>query len=429
MLRYDGLWQEVIESQRILADLEVGPDASVAVQLPPCVESTAVILATWRLGARLVIVDHRVPQEQWEGIVDWCRPQVTVTAANLQAGRDQLAVQYRPRPGQPRDSEHALILFSSGSTGLPKGIGRTVSDLMDEVEKTAGVDGAPAKGECIVAAISFAYAYGLFWLLHALRSACTLIIPEQVTAHGLLRCVQDSIGPTTLLGVPFHLKMLATVSEPPQLPQFRRVVSSGEAVDAELCELIAERFGVKVGQAYGMTEVGMIAADLDGRFRPAVGVLAPGVRAGIDHSGELLIAMEKSPYVDESKEKRWDNGWFRTGDAATLSPDGFVTLHGRLDSQIAVGGLKVDLMAIERIVTSVDGVREATVVHDGRSIKAYLALAESGSVDRVRAEVGRRLAAHQMPSNYHVLPTLPATPTGKRIRDPRRLAQAAEEAR
>jgi acyl-coenzyme A synthetase/AMP-(fatty) acid ligase len=220
--------------------------------------------------------------------------------------------------------------------------------------------------------------------------------------------------------------MLAGVTDPPPLPQFKRFVSSGEAAPADLCDLVAGRYGTQVGQIYGMTETGMIAADLSGRLRPSAGALAPGVRARTER-GELLVRLPSSPYVDEPGElsDAWRDGWFHTGDAATIDQEDQLHLKGRLDSQVAIGGLKVDLMAVERILAAIEGVRDVVVVHHD-AIYAYVVLDTPDALRHLRSAAIQQLAPHQRPSVYRAMPALPKTPTGKPVRDFRQLSAAAK---
>ncbi|MFI7122019.1 class I adenylate-forming enzyme family protein [Amycolatopsis sp. NPDC049868] len=419
--------REAVEArQQELRDLGIGSESSVAIRVPACAEFVTTALATWRCGARLILVDHRVPDVYWERILGEYHPDIGVTSSDEAYPDGRLGTRLTQLPGRPPATEHALIQFSSGSTGIFKGIGRSVEDIVAEVEKTASVDHAPKNGEKVVLLTAFSHAYGLFaGLLNSLRTGADLIVRGEGTAFAVFRTIQECRGPTTVLGVPFHLRMLSTVIDPPSLTHFERFISSGEVAPADLCDAVADRYGTRVGQIYGMTETGMIAADLGGRLRPAVGVLAPGVEART-RQGELLVRLSASPYVNGADQLRggWRKGWFHTGDAASIDDENRVRLDGRLDSQIAVGGLKVDLMAVEDILAAIEGVRDIVVVHHN-AIHAYLVLDTPDVLNHVRDAANRLLAPHQRPAAYHVVPALPATPTGKRIRDPEQLSAAA----
>ena len=132
-----------------------------------------------------------------------------------------------------------------------------------------------------------------------------------------------------------------------------------------------------------------------------------------------------SPYIGLSDPTRFADGWLRTKDAATIDPStGLVTILGRLDSQISVGGLKVDLTEVEQTLAAVPDVAEVVVVHDG-DIEAYLALAADSTVDTVWQVITGELAAFKRPRRLHVLDRLPRTATGKLVRNPAALREAA----
>src|SRR5258706_15252941 len=109
-----------------------------------------------------------------------------------------------------------------------------------------------------------------------------------MTVDGILSGVAASGGPTTLLGVPFHIELLSSGSAPPKLPQLTGMPTGGEMVRAEVHAAFVDRFGVRLGNMYGMTEVGVIATDLFGQHRPAV-LPAPRITVR-GAAGQLLIA-------------------------------------------------------------------------------------------------------------------------------------------
>ncbi|MFB7947299.1 long-chain fatty acid--CoA ligase, partial [Kitasatospora phosalacinea] len=179
------------------------------------------------------------------------------------------------------------------------------------------------------------------------------------------------------------------------------------------------RYGVPLGTMYGMTERGVIATDLDGTLHPAAAPVH-GTELRED-GGELHLAMAASPYPGLTDPARWSDGWLRTRDAGRVDPaSGRVTVLGRRDSQVSIGGLKVDLNEVEHTLAALPGVREAVVVFTDGAIEAYLATEGPGATDRadaVREALTRELAAFKRPRQLTFLPALPRTATGKLVRD------------
>jgi acyl-coenzyme A synthetase/AMP-(fatty) acid ligase len=260
-------------------------------------------------------------------------------------------------------------------------------------------------------------------LLHGLHAGVAVVLPDRLTAEGIIASVAGDAAPATVIGVPFYAELMASAVNPPPLPQLRRMVVAGELVRPGVPGAFTARFGVPLGTMYGMTEIGVIATDLTGANWPAVeptfGML---VRV---QDGELRIRMSASPYVGLSDPTRFDEGWLRTKDAASIDIEtGMVTILGRLDSQISVGGLKVDLTEVEQTLAAMPQVTEVVVIFDGE-IEAFVALAEDSTVDSVRSALAQRLAPFKMPRRLTVLPALPRTATGKLVRASTALREAS----
>jgi acyl-coenzyme A synthetase/AMP-(fatty) acid ligase len=186
----------------------------------------------------------------------------------------------------------------------------------------------------------------------------------------------------------------------------------------------AAAYGVPLGTMYGMTEVGVIATDLSGRTAPAV-TPAHGMSLRVA-GGELLLRLPASPYVGLVDDTRWADGWLRTRDAASIDQaTGLVTILGRLDSQVSVGGLKVDLTEVEQALCALPAVDSAVVAFDG-TIEAYLVLREGMRISAVESALAERLAPFKRPRRLHVLSALPRTATGKISRDRAVLRAAAD---
>jgi acyl-coenzyme A synthetase/AMP-(fatty) acid ligase len=319
-------------------------------------------------------------------------------------------------PGGPAETPHAVIQLSSGSTGPSKVIGRTAADLVAELDRYTRIEGVPLPGERIIVLASMVHVLGLVGgLLYGLHVGAGVQPPERLTGDSILDAVAAEATPATVLGVPFHIGLLASVLDPPTLPQLKRMTTGGELQPAAVVEAFDATYGVPLGNMWGMTEVGVIATDLFGEYRPSLAP-APGLDV-VERDGELLVSRPESPYLGLVDPARWADGWLHTRDAGTVGKDtGLVTVQGRLDSQVSVGGLKVDLTEVEATLGELPGVVAAVVLHD-EVITAYVQLTDPATAQSIDAGLTERLAAYKRPRRLHVLETMPRTTTGKLVRD------------
>jgi acyl-coenzyme A synthetase/AMP-(fatty) acid ligase len=402
---------------------------TLALRLPPSLAFVSALLAGWSCGAQVSLLDHRLTEAEAQRALERVGAQVVVTGTDVVAsklrGYAEATAVATPRPGgSPAGTDHALVQLSSGSTGASKVIARTAADLHDELERYRALTGPafPGAGERMVVLASIVHVLGLVGgLLHCLARDVPLAFAERLTGDGVLATVAADPRPTTVLGVPFHAELLTAAGG--RAPNLRGAIVAGELVRPGLPALFRDRLGVPLGTMYGMTEVGVIATDLDGRRHPAV-LPCVGVRV-VD--GELQVRRESSPYLGLSDPTRWADSWLHTRDSATIDPGtGEVTIRGRLDSQVSIGGLKVDLTEVEQTLAALPEVAEVVVLHED-GIEAYLALVPGGRRDAVETAIVRELAAFKRPRRLRVLPALPRTATNKVVRDPAVLRRAATD--
>jgi 3-hydroxy-4-methylanthranilate adenylyltransferase len=432
-----------------VAELEEGLRAAglssggtAALRLAPSLGFVTALLAAWRIGAQVSLLDHRLTEAEVARALDRLAPQVLVeperSANTAMRGYSEVAPRVRALPqGRPAETDHVLVQLSSGSTGPSKVIARTAEDLVFELERYAVLDGFPRVGERVVLLSSIVHVLGLVGgLLHGLHAGVELVLPERLTAGSILESVadRDAAEPereprrTTLIGVPFYAELLAAAPAAPKAAgpaNLARMIVAGELTRPGVPQAFTARYGVALGSMYGMTELGVIATDLDGSLRPA---LAPtrGLELRV-REGELHIRMPRSPYLGQSDPARWSDGWLRTRDAARID-DGRVAILGRLDSQVSIGGLKVDLTEVEQALCAVPGVIAAVVVFDEGAIRAYASCAEGVGSDAVHAHLARELAAYKLPRRIDLCGELPRTATGKLLRDVAALRAAAAAA-
>jgi 3-hydroxy-4-methylanthranilate adenylyltransferase len=422
----------VAREERKLAEAGLTADGAATLVLPPSLGFVASLLAAWRLGAQVSLLDHRLTQTEVDRALERLAPQVLVepVAAASTALRGFARIETRAvnRPtGTKAATPHALIQLSSGSTGPSKVIARTSDDLVFELERYARLPEFPARGHRIVLLSSMVHVLGLVGgLLQALYAGAELVLPERMTAAGIIAAIGAGEAPTTVIGVPFHAELLTGVTDPPPLPSFARMIVAGELTRLGLPEAFNARYGVPLGSMYGMTELGVIATDLTGTLRPALDPTA-GLELR-EQDGELHIRMPDPPYLGLMDAARWSDGWLHTRDAARIDAEtGRITILGRRDSQVSIGGLKVDLTEVEQTLGGLSGVTAAVVVFDNKVIEAYVTL-DGATADDVRADLAKQVAGFKLPRHIRVLPQLPRTSTGKVLRDAAALRKAAEEA-
>ncbi|WP_344221460.1 fatty acid--CoA ligase family protein [Kribbella sancticallisti] len=418
----------VRDRQSELAESGLRPGGGAALRLPPSMAFITHLLAVWRLGGQAILLDHRLTDYEVRRAIERLVPQVVVSPERTVAPGlrtfvdvDTAVASYS---GHPAGTAHAVIQLSSGSTGPSKVIGRTAEDLVEEVLRYTRIEGVPQRGERVILLPSMVHVLGLVGgLMYGLHAGVELVPPARLTGDAIIQAIASQKSPATVLGVPFHIGLLASVNEPPKLPQFKRMTTGGELVPAAISSAFEDKFQVPLGNMYGMTEVGVIGTDLFGRHRPAIQP-APGIEVrAVD--GELYVRRPESPYLGLSDPNRWADGWLRTKDAGVVDPEtGLVSIRGRLDSQVSVGGLKVDLTEVEYTLGTLRGVEAAVVVYDG-AITAYLQLNQPREVARIEADLAHLLASYKRPRSVRLVDQLPRTTTGKLVRDVTVLRKAA----
>ncbi|GAA4043183.1 class I adenylate-forming enzyme family protein [Streptomyces shaanxiensis] len=397
--------------------------STVGLRTPPSFTQVEVLLALWRLGAQVLLFDFRLKPAEVGALCASCRPQFMVSAGvNVRATfgfrSEYEVVTERLGGGRPAATGHRLVQFSSGSTGRPKVIGRTAESIAEEVDRFTRIPGMPGVGDRLLLLSSTAHSFGLIaGLLHSLAAGVRVVFAPRISARDVLRtAVEHRI--TALFGVPMHYELLAAASDPPALPDLRVAVSGGELMPSQVAARFAERYGIAVGESYGTTETGVVAMDAHGTLRPSVGPAAPGVVVR-EHLGELDVALAESPYLYDSGGTQYTDGWLHTRDRATVDASGAVRVHGRADSVVVIGGLKVDLVEVENVLREHPAVQQAVLVHEDVT-EAYVAMVagttEPPSAEELLRWCRERLADYKLPRVIRVLESLPRTSNGKLLR-------------
>ena len=359
-------------------------------------------------------------------------------------------------PEATSKDDAAFWLYSSGTTGFPKGAVHLHHDIAHTVVCYAqGVLGMTADDRTFsVAKLFFAYGLGNALTFPFAVGATTILWPGPATAPNVYAQVERH-KPTLFFSVPTNYgQLLAHKREGPDfdLSGVRQAVSAGEALPKALYERFKDRFGVEILDGIGSTEIlHIFISNRSGRVRPgSAGELVPGYEARIvDEAGDdvadgtvgnLLIKGDSICAYYWNKHERTkdtiEGHWIRTGDKFSRDADGYYWYAGRADDMLKVGGIWVSPVEIENTLVEHPAVQEAGVIgrrdaDDLEKPMAYVVLAagQRGSAELARELqdfVRSKIAEYKRPRWIEFVEALPKTATGKTQRFKLRQAAASD---
>jgi malonyl-CoA/methylmalonyl-CoA synthetase len=324
----------------------------------------------------------------------------------------------------------ALIGYTSGTTGSPKGAVLTHANLLAG-SQSVGLAWRWTASDRLVLALPLFHAHGLCVGLHGtlLAGASAVLLPrfdldavlDAASAHNA----------SLFFGVPTMYHRLAQSPRVAELGRLRLCVSGSAALPAELHRALAERGGQQVLERYGMTETLMnVSNPYDGERRAgSVGFPLPGVELRLSDGEEGEIQL-RGPNVfagywerSQATAESFTNGWFRTGDLARLDPDGYLHILGRSKELIISGGLNVYPREVEDVLLDHPDVAEVAVVGTpsdewGELVTAYVVpTGDNPAAEPLLTFAAERLAAFKRPRLLRFVDSLPRNALGKVLKD------------
>ena len=392
----------------------------LCVQLANCVELIDLYLACVKLGVIFVPVNVLYREREVAHIVGDAEPRLIVTG---ESPVEPAADESRPRT-ELDGSTPAAIIYTSGTTGASKGAVLTHDNFLANTVNLL---------TCwqITAADRFLLPLPLFHIhalgngLHTwLASGCRMRLLERFDHRTAAREMLE-FQPTLFFGVPtMYVRLLETAPDDAHAigARMRLFVSGSAPLPAHVLEAFRERFEHTILERYGMTETFMnISNPLVGERRAGtVGFPLPGVSVRIE-DGELLV---RGPNVFSAYWRRPDataaaftaDGFFRTGDLATVDADGYYTLLGRKSDLIISGGYNIYPREIEELLLEQDGVAEAAVVGVPDDVRGEVPVAYLvGDFDPAQLEqvCREQLASFKAPRRFVKVQSIPRTALGK----------------
>ncbi|MFE7750703.1 acyl-CoA synthetase [Streptomyces sp. NPDC057428] len=431
----------------------------VAVWATPTPETVVGVVAALRAGVPAVPLNPRTGERELAHIVADSTPRWVLSAAGdaLPTALDateRLHVETTgtaaPGPDadlpEPSADSPALVVYTSGTTGPPKGAvlpRRAIAASLDALEDAWQWTGE----DVLVHALPLFHVHGLILgVLGPLRRGGSVRHLGRFSAEGVARELLS--GGTMLFGVPTMYHRLAGELEDPAgstdlreaLAGARLLVSGSAALPVHDQERIASATGRRVVERYGMTETLMnTGVRADGvRRAGTVGPPLPGVELRlVEEDGSVIEDPASTGEIqvrgpnlftgylnrpDATAAAFTEDGFFRTGDMATVDPDGYVRIVGRKATDlIKSGGYKIGAGEIENALLEHPGVREAAVTGEpdadlGERIVAWVVPADPGSPPdegELADHVANLLAPHKRPRVVHHLDALPRNELGK----------------
>lgn len=464
-LTYDDLRLLGGQTHRLLADLGIGPDDTVAFLLRNGRDTAALfvgLVAHCRVapinpGYTAAEIEFALRDLNAAALITTADAPEAVSAAN-QCGVGLIRLRpahpagYALEPAMPRAAgrpargpagpeDIALLLHTSGTTARPKLVGLTHRQLCLSSRGVAEVLRLTPEDRCL-SFMPFFHIHGLVaGLLASLSAGACVCCPRGFQATNFFPGLRTSRA-TWYTAVPaMHQAILARAARNPDVlasHQLRFIRSSSSPLYAAVWKQLESVFGVPVLNAYGMTEAAhqITSVRLSGASRspgarntvgyasgPQVAVmgpdgalLPPGLTGEVVLRGDQIIRGYLSPA--SANESAFSNGWFRTGDEGVLSAEGELALTGRLKEMINCGGEKVAPAEVDEALMDHPAVRQALAFavpcpRRGEKVYAAVVLSAEAGERELQSFLRERLARFKVPERIVFVEEIPKGPTGK----------------
>lgn len=346
-------------------------------------------------------------------------------------------------PAEYRDP--ALFLYTSGTTGRPKGVVLSHDNLIANVESCQKA-GEFDYRDSFLCLLPFFHTYAITGtFLLPLLNGSTMVLVDRFQPLKVLGLIQEH-KISVFLAIPSMYRVLAATDGDFNVSSVRFPISGGEPLPPAVAEAFEKRFGVPIFEGYGQTEAAPVVTlnTPDGRKPGTIGKPVPGVEVAIwddenrvlpaGEVGEIMVrgrnVMQGYHHLPEETSKTITNGWLHTGDLGNLGKEGFVTITGRKKDLIISAGENIYPREIEDVLAQHPKVKEVAVIGvkddvRGEVPKAFVIVREGVTADEkeLRAFCRENLASYKAPKYIELVADLPRTPTGKVLK--RMLSAAA----
>ncbi len=357
----------------------------------------------------------------------------------------------------PADPEAlALLLYTSGTSGRPRGAMLSHRALLANIAQTAAIEPTPMRTDDVVLGLlPLFHVYGLNCVLgQVLTQGARMVLLDRFDADATLDLLVRHEISNLPVAPPVIAAWAGREDLPDKLSGVRFVLSGAAPLDPDLAEEFESAAGVTVHQGYGLTEAAPVVTSTltaaEGSAVPgSVGTAIPGVEieirdgsgrpVGGDDPAEIWVRGDNlfSGYWPDGVDGPDDDGWYATGDIGVIAPSGDLILVDRLRELVIVSGFNVYPTEVEEVIAAVPGVAETAVIgapdeETGEAVQAFVVATDEAApaediVDEVRTRCETSLARFKWPKRITVVDDLPHSATGK-VAKGRLRAQARRDA-
>ena len=425
-----------------LRERGVRPGARVAVMSSNRPEFVVALRAVWRLGAAAVLLSPAWKSAEVDHALALTR--ATHAVGDHAVLAEAMSMRHLDDPITPAEpgvapsdpDADAVLVFSSGTTGMPKAVRHTHASLAAAVLHWREALQVSSSDRLQVMTPP-SHILGLLNIVMALDTGAWIRLHRRFDIDTMLAHIESDRITIEMAVAPIALALSAHPRlESFDLSSLRYIMWCATPVTESVADSVAARTGVRWVTAYGASELPVIScndlheARLDTVGRAVDGVqirivsLETGELLGPDVPGEIQLRSESAMagYLPaDATAAAFADGWYRTGDVGTLDPDGWLRITDRAKEMIKVRGFQVAPAEIEAVLHGHPAVDDCAVFGvpagtDGETIVAAVKVCAAVQPDELAALVGARLASYKRPSRVVIVDEIPRLPSGKVLR-------------
>lgn len=414
------------------------------------------VIALWNLGAVPVPINTKLLKEEVYSIIDDYDFRFIVTDKDisfdyLRSGNEQKKDEINNKDIKPQSltkinlsefkdgsnnisifctpnlDDEAIVIFTSGSAGRPKGVVHTFSSLINSIENGNKILNQQ-ENDCWLASLPFYHIGGFQIICRSFYYGCSIILPQSLQVNHLAETVTD-YKPTHISLVSTQLERLINLKVKPSESLKVSLIGGGFIEDELMFE--ADKLGWKPFRVYGSSEtasfITAISANEIKKKPQSAGKPLNKVEIKISEDSEIFIKTNSlfKKYLEDEKETtiKLLNGFYHSGDLGYLDDDGYLFIEARRTDLIVTGGENVNPIEVEKVIINVEGIKEVCVFPKPNKtwgqIVACVVVSENKLIDEnfIKEYLKKHLAGYKIPKQIIFADKLPRTSLGKLERE------------